>query len=231
MMSRPRVEIAASILAADFRRLGDQLQEAELAGVDRIHVDVMDGHFVPNLSFGPVVVRAVRSATTLPVGAHLMIAQPERFSAEFVVAGADWVVIHAEASSHLHRAVQQIRDLGAKPGVAINPATPAGCLEEILEYVDGILVMTVNPGFGGQLFIDSMLRKIERIREMLVSRGLSADVMVDGGINADTAAQVVAAGANVLGMGSAVFNDRESVAKACARVRKSIAGAAEVFHK
>jgi ribulose-phosphate 3-epimerase len=231
MTSRHGIKIAASILPVDFTRLGDQLAEAEQAGVDRVHVDVMDGHFVPNISFGPVILRAVRAAVTLPLGAHLMMLQPERFLSEFVSAGSDWIIVHVETCPHLHRVVQQIKDLGAKPGVAINPATPAEHLVEILEYVDGVLVMTVNPGFGGQKFIDSMQHKIRRIRHMLNERGLNADLMVDGGINSDTAPLVVAAGANVLGMGSAVFNDKESVAEACARVRTSIEGAPEVFEE
>jgi len=229
MRSRGEVKLSASILAADFARLGEQVKEAEEAGVDSIHVDVMDGHFVPNVSVGPHVVRAVRRVTALPLPTHLMMLEPERYVSDFVSAGSDGIIVHVETCHHLHRVVQQIAALGARAGVALNPATPAEQLEEILQYVDAVLVMTVNPGFGGQEFIRGMLSKIKRIRCMLDDRGLIAELMVDGGINAKTAPLVVAAGAGVLGMGSAIFNDKESVAEAVARVRASIEGLPEAL--
>jgi ribulose-phosphate 3-epimerase len=191
----------------------------------------MDGQFVPNLSMGPHIVRAVRRVTALPLTTHLMIVQPERYISDFVSAGSDWVIVHVESGPHLHRTIQQIKDLGAKAGVAINPATPAANLEEIIADVDSVLVMTVNPGFGGQKFIGSMLDKIRRIRRMFGVHGSAPDLMVDGGINLQTAPLVVAAGANVLGMGSAVFGGSETVAEAIAGIRRSIEHLAEVFEE
>jgi ribulose-phosphate 3-epimerase len=229
MNSTARVKIAPSILAADFTRLGDQVREAEMGGADYIHVDVMDGRFVPNITVGPLIVRAVRRTTQLPLPTHLMIVEPERYIPEFVSAGSDWVIVHVEATPHLHRAVQQIQSLGARTGVAINPATPAAHLEEILRYVDSVLVMTVNPGFGGQEFIHSMLDKIRRIRCMLDDLDSDAELMVDGGINTKTAPLVVAAGATVLGAGTAVFHARSSVGAAIAAIHQSIDNLPEVF--
>ena len=216
------IKIAPSILSADFARLGEQVAEAEAAGADYIHIDVMDGHFVPNITVGPLVVEAVRRATKLPLDVHLMIEAPERYIARFVQAGADIVTVQVEACPHLHRTVQQIKELGGKAGVSLNPATPLSSLEEILEYVDLILLMTVNPGFGGQEFIATMLPKIERLRGMLTERGLDVELEVDGGINAETAPKVVAAGANVLVAGAAIFGAEEGVAEAMRRIRASI---------
>jgi ribulose-phosphate 3-epimerase len=216
------IKIAPSILSADFTRLGEQVAEAEAAGADSIHVDVMDGHFVPNITVGPLVVRAVRRVTRLPLSVHLMIEAPERYLAAFAEAGADALTVHVETCPHLHRTVQQIKELGARAGVSINPATPLVSLEEILEYIDLILLMTVNPGFGGQRFIESSLPKIRRLREMLTARALRAELEVDGGINAETAPRVVAAGANVLVAGEAIFGAREGVAEAIREIRKSI---------
>ena len=203
-MGRP-VQIAPSILAADFGRLADEIAAVERGGADSIHVDVMDGHFVPNITIGPLIVEAARAATSLPLDVHLMIERPERYLAEFANAGASGLTVHVEACPHLHRVVQQIKELGLRAGVAINPATPAQAVEPILADVDLLLAMTVNPGFGGQKFIASVLPKVDRIRRWLDERGLSADLEVDGGVNPRTAAQVAAAGANVLVAGSAIF--------------------------
>jgi ribulose-phosphate 3-epimerase len=212
-MNSPKVKIAASILAADFSRLGEQVREAEAAGVDWIHVDVMDGHFVPNITVGPPVLRALREVTTLPLDVHLMITDPDAYVEEFVDAGADRLTVHIETCDHMHRTIQYIRELGAKPGVTLNPATPLSTLEEILAYVDLVLVMSVNPGFGGQSYIPSSTSKIARLREMLDAVGSHAEIEVDGGVNADTAAEVVKAGATVLVAGTAVFGGPASVQK------------------
>ncbi len=217
----PRIEIVPSILSADMARLGEQVKEAESAGADRIQVDVMDGRFVPNITFGPLVVEAVHRSTQLPIEAHLMIVEPERYLAEFAAAGADVVIAHQEATPHLHRIVQQIHQLGKKAGVAINPSTPVTVLEDIIGDLDLVLVMTVNPGFGGQRFIERALPKIARVRQIIVERGLACDVEVDGGIGPATAPLVVKAGANLLVAGASVF-DRESVAAAIRHLRESI---------
>jgi ribulose-phosphate 3-epimerase len=214
-----RILIAPSILAADFTRLGAQIAEAQAAGADLIHVDVMDGRFVPNLTMGPLVVEAARRATTLPLDVHLMIVEPERHIASFVQAGADRITVHVETCPHLHRVVQQIREAGACPAVALNPHTPAVMVEEILPFVDMVLVMTVNPGFGGQQFIPQTLRKIEQIRAMTVRQGLDVDIQVDGGIDPQTAPQVVAHGANVLVAGTFVFGAPQGVSAAIAALR------------
>lgn len=214
------VKIAPSVLAADFARLGEQVKEAEAAGADWIHVDVMDGHFVPNLTFGPLVVRALRQVTQLTLDVHLMIEGPERYLVDFRRAGADRITVHVETCPHLHRTVQQIKEVGAKAGVTLNPATPLSSLDEILPDVDLVLVMSVNPGFGGQSYIPGSTAKIARLRAMLDETGSQAELEVDGGVNPDTVAEVVGAGATVLVVGSAVFNDRASVAENMRRLRQ-----------
>jgi ribulose-phosphate 3-epimerase len=207
------VKIAPSILSADFARLADGVAEAEAGGADWIHVDVMDGHFVPNLTIGPPVVAALRRVTELPLDVHLMIDAPERYVEAFADAGADILTVHQEASTHLHRTVQAIHHRGMRAGVSINPATPAAALEEILPYLDLVLVMSVNPGFGGQSFIPTSTGKIRRVQEMIarLSPG-PVEIQVDGGIAPDTAGEVVAAGATVLVAGAAVFGGAGSVA-------------------
>ncbi|MEO7001536.1 MAG: ribulose-phosphate 3-epimerase [Ktedonobacterales bacterium] len=217
-----RIEIVPSILSADVARLGEAVQTAQAGGADRIQVDVMDGRFVPNITFGPLVVQAVRRHTTLPIEAHLMIVKPERYVADFAEAGADLIIVHQEVSPHLHRTIQQIHQLGKKAGVAINPATPLVDVQEILNDVDLILCMTVNPGFGGQEFITSMLPKIERLRGMISQHNATCDLEVDGGISAETAPQVVKAGANVLVAGSSVYGDAAGVGAAIGRLRAAI---------
>ena len=224
MPSERQIKIAPSILSADFSRLGEQVAEAERGGADAIHIDIMDGNFVPNITMGPVVVQAIRRHTSLPFDLHLMIDAPDRYIAEFAAAGADTITVHAEACVHLHSVVQQIRAAGKRPSVAISPATPVSAIEEIIADLDQVLVMTVNPGFGGQAFIEAMLGKISRVRALIDERGLTADLQVDGGISAATAAAVASAGANALVAGSAVYNDRMSVADAIAAIRASAAG-------
>ena len=223
--STPRraIKIAPSILSADFGRLGEQVAEAERGGADVIHIDVMDGNFVPNITMGPVVVDAIRSWSTLPFDLHLMIEAPERYVADFAKAGADIITVHAEATMHLHRTVHLVRELGKKPSVAINPSTPVSAIEEVIADLDQALVMTVNPGYGGQSFIQSMLHKISRVRAMIDERGLSTDLEVDGGISASTAASAVTAGANVLVAGSAVYNAQQTVSEGIAAIRRAIA--------
>jgi len=220
--SRPRVKIAPSILSADFARLGEQVAEATKAGADYIHVDVMDGRFVPNLTIGAPVVAALRAGTSLPLDVHLMIEAPEQHIRHFVNAGANIVTVHIEASPHIHRAIEIIKNLSAKAGIALNPGTPIGALDEILPFVDLVLVMTVNPGFGGQTFIEGMVDKIARMRTELDRRGLAAELEVDGGINAQNAPRVVQAGATVLVAGAAVFNSSQTIAQAIKKIRQSL---------
>jgi ribulose-phosphate 3-epimerase len=218
-----RLKIAPSILSADFAELGRQVSEAEAAGADYIHVDVMDGRFVPNITIGPLVVRAVRSVTSLPLDVHLMIEAPERYLEDFCAAGATVLTVHVETCPHLHRTVQQIEGLGCRAGVTLNPSTPVVALEEILPYVDLVLVMSVNPGFGGQSFIERTVHKIERVRSMLDGLGSGAELEVDGGIDVRTAPLVVAAGADVLVAGSAIFDSADGVAGAIAGLRAASA--------
>jgi ribulose-phosphate 3-epimerase len=213
------VKLAPSILAADFARLGEQVAEAERAGADRIHVDVMDGHFVPNISMGAPIIRSLRKATRLPLEAHLMISDPDFFVDEFAQAGTDSFLVHWEGNTDLSRTVQRIKALGKRVGVAINPATPAAVLEEIMQDLDQVLVMTVNPGFGHQHFLHATLPKIDRARQMIDRTKPGCELEVDGGVDAATAPLAVAAGADVLVAGSAIFNDGRGVTTAMERLR------------
>ncbi len=217
------VKIAASILSADFSRVGAQITEAVDGGADYIHVDVMDGHFVPNITIGPLIVEAIRPITSLPLDVHLMIENPDRYIADFARAGSNIITVQWEACPHLHRVVQAIKELGVKAGVAINPATPVSSLTDILPDLDLVLIMTVNPGFGGQTFIPNSIRKLRALKQMMAEQGATCEVEVDGGINATTAAAAVSAGAEVLVAGSAIFNKKASVADNIAGLRKSCA--------
>lgn len=216
------IEIIPSILSADFTRLGEQVREAQSGGAQRIQIDVMDGHFVPNITMGPMIVQAVRDCTSLPLEAHLMITNPQEYIETFAKAGSDVIIVHQEVCPHLHRVIQQIRATGKQVGVALNPSTPILLLEDILSLLDMVLVMTVNPGFGGQEFIPETLPKITRLRQVITERQLTCDIEVDGGIQEATVMQVVKAGANLLVAGSAVYNKQESVAQAIARLRRAI---------
>lgn len=218
------VKIAPSILSADFARLADALKQAEAGGADWIHVDVMDGHFVPNLTIGPPVVKALKKETSLPLDVHLMIEKPENLIEAFVAAGADYLTVHVEASTHLHRTIERIRELGAKPGVSLNPATPLCAIEEILPYVDLVLVMSVNPGFGGQRFIPTSTGKIAALRQTIDERSLwGVEIEVDGGVTPQTAPEIVEAGATVLVAGAAVYNAAGSVPQNITALRSSYA--------
>lgn len=212
--------IAPSILSADFTRLGEQIREAEVAGADWIHVDVMDGHFVPNITIGPLIAEAARRSTSLPIDAHLMIEHPERYLRAFADAGVDLITVHVETCPHLHRTLQQIRELGVRAGVALNPATAVESVVEALPFVDLVLVMSVNPGFGGQSFIPTSLAKIRRIRELLGDRaGAEVEIQVDGGVAPGTIRDVVRAGATLLVAGSAVYGGSGTVAENLAALR------------
>jgi ribulose-phosphate 3-epimerase len=215
------VKLAPSILAADFARLGEQIAEAEKGGADRIHVDVMDGHFVPNISIGIPVVQSIRKVTRVPIEAHLMIDNADDYLDAFAQAGCDAINVHQEGNANLHRTLQHIRKLGKRVGVVINPATPAGVLEEVLPDVDLVLLMTVNPGFGGQVFIHSTLGKIRKVREMIQKVRPQIELEVDGGIDEKTTPLVVKAGANVLVAGSAIYHAADGVGAAMSRLRNS----------
>ncbi|MDX1763848.1 MAG: ribulose-phosphate 3-epimerase [bacterium] len=216
------VKIAPSILSADFARLGDEIQAVERGGADYIHVDVMDGHFVPNITIGPVVVKAVRRVTSLPLDVHLMISNPADYLVQFADAGSDILMVHAEACVHLDRVVQQIKETGVKAGVALNPHQPISILEYVLHDLDQVLIMTVNPGFGGQSFIEGVLPKISALREMIRDRGLNVEIEVDGGVKVDNARKVAHAGADVLVAGSAIFGT-ENYGKTIDRFRGALA--------
>jgi len=217
------IKLAPSILSADFARLGEQIAEVTRAGADYIHVDVMDGHFVPNITIGAPVVASIRPVTSLPLDVHLMIEHPERYISQFANAGADIITVHVEASPHLHGTIQLIKKLGLKAGVSLNPPTPLSAIEEIIPHVDLVLIMSVNPGFGGQSFIPETLPRIANIRKILDDRGLSADLEVDGGISADNAPDIVKAGANVLVAGNSIFRAQEGISQAIQRLREATA--------
>ncbi|NRQ56663.1 MULTISPECIES: ribulose-phosphate 3-epimerase [Brevibacillus] len=213
------VKIAPSILSADFARLGEEILDVERGGADWIHVDVMDGHFVPNITIGPLIVEAIRPVTKLPLDVHLMIEEPDRYIPQFAKSGADWITVHQEACRHLHRSLYLIKEQGVKAGVVLNPATPVSTIEPVLADLDMVLLMTVNPGFGGQKFIQSVVPKIKELRQLLNERGLGhVEIEIDGGVNVETARLCEEAGATVLVAGSAVFNQQDR-AKAISAIR------------
>jgi ribulose-phosphate 3-epimerase len=223
-MTAPAVKIAPSILAADFSRLGEEVRAAEASGADRIHVDVMDGHFVPNLSMGPAIAQAVKRSCGLPVETHLMVTNADRFIEPFAKAGSDTLIFHVESDFHLDRTLREIRALGCRPAVCLNPATPVWTLEEVLPLVDLVLVMTVNPGFGGQKYLESTEAKVRALRRLIDQRGLRVEIEVDGGIDPQTAPRAVTAGADVLVAGTAVFGAPGGAAEGMRRLQASIAG-------
>ncbi|MCM3736168.1 ribulose-phosphate 3-epimerase [Bacillus cytotoxicus] len=203
------IKIAPSILSADFSRLGEEIKDVEKGGADYIHVDVMDGHFVPNITIGPLIVEAIRPITSLPLDVHLMIENPDQYIETFAKAGADIITVHVEACPHLHRTIQLIKSQGIKAGVVLNPHTPVSMIEHVLEDIDMVLLMTVNPGFGGQKFIHSVLPKVKQVADMIRDRNLQVEIEIDGGVNTETAKLCVEAGANVLVAGSAVYNEKD----------------------
>ncbi|OHR66622.1 ribulose-phosphate 3-epimerase [Bacillus sp. HMSC76G11] len=212
------IKIAPSILSANFARLEDEIKDVERGGADYIHVDVMDGHFVPNITIGPLIVEAIRPVTNLPLDVHLMIENPDQYIGAFAKAGADIITVHVEACTHLHRTIQQIKAEGVKAGVVLNPHTPVSMIEHVLEDVDLVLFMTVNPGFGGQSFIHSVLPKISHVASMIEERNLQVEIEVDGGVNSETSKLCIEAGANVLVAGSAIYNQKDR-ALAIANIR------------
>ncbi|MFE1244554.1 ribulose-phosphate 3-epimerase [Fictibacillus sp. NPDC058756] len=203
------VKIAPSILSADFSKLGEEIKAVEMAGADYIHVDVMDGHFVPNITMGPLVLKAIRPLTELPLDVHLMIENPDSYIEEFAEAGADIITVHVEAATHLHRTIQLIKAKGVKAGVVLNPATPVDAIKHIIHDIDMVLLMTVNPGFGGQSFIQNVVPKIREVSELVQTHGLNVEIEVDGGVNAETAPLCIEAGANVLVAGSAIYGKKD----------------------
>ncbi|MDQ0427815.1 ribulose-phosphate 3-epimerase [Planomicrobium stackebrandtii] len=214
------IKIAPSILAADFSKLGEEVLEVEKAGADWIHVDVMDGHFVPNISFGPIVLNAIRPLTKLPMDVHLMIENPDQYIEEFAKAGADFITVHVEACPHLHRTIQLIRSLGVKPGVVLNPHTPIETIQHVLEDIDLVLFMTVNPGFGGQKFIHSVVPKVKQLSDIIKEKGLSVEIEIDGGINEETIGACAEAGATVFVAGSAIYSKKDRT-QALQAIRKA----------
>ena len=222
-MPQRQIKIAPSILAADFARLGDDVSEAEGAGADLIHIDIMDGRFVPNITMGPMVVAAVRRCVSIPLDVHLMIVEPERYLERFANSGADSITVHVEACTHLHRVLGQIKELGCRAGVALNPHTPSHALAEVLHMLDVINVMTVNPGFGGQHFIPSMTKKISKLRAAADELNLDIDIEVDGGITIDTLPIAAAAGANVMIAGTCIFEHRRGIAAGVRALREAVA--------
>lgn len=206
------VKIAPSILSADFSKLGEEIKDVERGGADYIHVDVMDGHFVPNITIGPLIVDAIRPVTKLPLDVHLMIEDPDSYIEAFANAGADYITVHAEACRHLHRTVHFIKSFGVKAGVVLNPATPVNMIEHVIEDIDMVLLMSVNPGFGGQKFIPSVLPKIAAVKKLADAKGLNIEIEVDGGVNEETAQLCIEAGADVLVAGSAIYNQKNRAA-------------------
>ncbi|MEK5079597.1 ribulose-phosphate 3-epimerase [Solibacillus sp. FSL W7-1436] len=214
------IKIAPSILAADFAKLGQEVKEVEAAGAELIHIDVMDGHFVPNISFGAIALEAIRPLSTLPMDVHLMIENPDQYIEQFAKAGADYITVHVEACRHLHRTIQLIRSFGVKPGVVLNPHTPIETIQHILEDVDMVLFMTVNPGFGGQKFIESVVPKVEALSKIIKERGLNIEIEIDGGINAETIVPCAKAGATVFVAGSAIYS-KEDRAQALQEIKQA----------